>query len=211
MTGTFSTTRGSLAEMDPFATGTGTFTTTLTAGEPQSSDAMGVASGYEGTMEGGADAAVSGQAQVLVVGSFPDGKVRALSDVRLQWDPDHDPSSAPVARRAIQLGLRGAMLRRFADEWTVGVEDISKLVAEQREVLRGRGARELVIPREEVYWPADADGARRVGIERWVVHEAIDPLLGLDPAAGGTSRLAPVAKPAAAGGGLRGPGSITGF
>ncbi|KYF81889.1 hypothetical protein BE11_14745 [Sorangium cellulosum] len=78
MAGTFSTTWGSLAEMNPFATGTGTFTTTLTAGEPQSSDAMGVASGYEGTLEGGADAAVSGQAQIMVVGSFPDGKVRAL-------------------------------------------------------------------------------------------------------------------------------------
>jgi hypothetical protein len=38
------------------------------------------------------------------------------SDVRLQWDPDHPPSGAPVARRAIQLGLRGAMLRRFAED-----------------------------------------------------------------------------------------------
>ncbi len=88
------------------------------------------------------------------------------SDVRLQWDPDHHPSGAPVARRAIQLGLRGAMLRRFAEEWTVGVEDISELVAEQREALRGRGAGGLVIPREEVYWPAEAEGARQAGIER---------------------------------------------
>lgn len=89
------------------------------------------------------------------------------SDVRLQWDPDHHPSGAPVARRAIQLGLRGAMLRRFAEEWTVGVEDISELVAAQREVLRGRGAGQIEIPREEVYWPTAAEAARRVGIERW--------------------------------------------
>ncbi|WP_437570404.1 DUF4291 domain-containing protein [Sorangium sp. So ce542] len=89
------------------------------------------------------------------------------SDVRLQWDPDHHPSGAPVERRAIQLGLRGAALRRFAEEWTVGVEDISELVAEQREALRGRGTSGLVIPREEVYWPAEAEGARRVGLERW--------------------------------------------
>ena len=34
----------------------------------------------------------------------------ANSDVRLQWDPDHDPSGAPVERRAIQLGLRGDVL-----------------------------------------------------------------------------------------------------
>ncbi len=31
----------------------------------------------------------------------------AGSDVRMQWDPDHDPSGKPVDRRAIQLGLRG--------------------------------------------------------------------------------------------------------
>ncbi len=89
------------------------------------------------------------------------------SDVRLQWDPDHHLSGAPVARRAIQLGLRGAMLRRFAEEWTVGVEDISELVAAQREVLRGRGAGQIEIPLEEVYWPTAAEAARRVGIERW--------------------------------------------
>src|SRR5437899_649854 len=28
------------------------------------------------------------------------------SDVRVQWDPDHDPSGAPQPRRAVQLGLR---------------------------------------------------------------------------------------------------------
>ncbi|WP_104986685.1 DUF4291 domain-containing protein [Sorangium cellulosum] len=86
------------------------------------------------------------------------------SDVRLQWDPDHHPSGAPVARRAIQLGLRGETLRRFAEEWTVGVEDISGFVAEQRDVVRrDRGA--LWTPREEVYRPGDAEIARRVEIE----------------------------------------------
>src|SRR5579885_1065943 len=36
----------------------------------------------------------------------------AGSDVRLQWDPDHDPAGRPVERRAIQLGLRGGVLAR---------------------------------------------------------------------------------------------------
>src|SRR6516164_7944213 len=34
----------------------------------------------------------------------------ARSDVRLQFDPDHSPSGAPIERRAIQLGLRGEVL-----------------------------------------------------------------------------------------------------
>lgn len=38
------------------------------------------------------------------------------SPVRLQWDPDHGPSGTPVERRAIQLGLRGEVLARFARE-----------------------------------------------------------------------------------------------
>src|SRR5258708_36352853 len=38
------------------------------------------------------------------------------SSVRLQWDPDHDPSGKPLERRAIQLGLRDEILARYARE-----------------------------------------------------------------------------------------------
>jgi hypothetical protein len=73
----------------------------------------------------------------------------ARSEVRLQWDPDHDPAGAPVARRAVQLGLRGTFLRRYAREWIVGIEDISPFVAEQRDNVRRAG--DLVTPTERVY------------------------------------------------------------
>ena len=53
----------------------------------------------------------------------------AGSDVRLQWDPDHGPSGNPVERRAIQLGLRGDVLARYAKEWLLEIEDISEFVA----------------------------------------------------------------------------------
>lgn len=83
------------------------------------------------------------------------------SDVRLQWDPDHDPGGAPLARRAIQLGLRGETLRSFVGEWTIEVEDISAFVAPQRE----RRGDALVTPRERVYPVADAEVAKRLGID----------------------------------------------
>lgn len=38
------------------------------------------------------------------------------SQVRVQWDPDHDPSGAPLPCRAIQPGLRGEVLARYARE-----------------------------------------------------------------------------------------------
>jgi hypothetical protein len=75
----------------------------------------------------------------------------AASQVRLQWDPDHDPSGAPVSRRAIQLGLRGDALSRYGHEWIVAIEDISDFVALQRE-RRDRHSRGLLeLPRETVY------------------------------------------------------------
>jgi hypothetical protein len=79
------------------------------------------------------------------------------SDVRLQWDPDHGPSGAPLERRAVQLGLRGEVLARYAREWIAHLDDVSPLVAAGREQLR-RGE-PLVTPREDVYPLTDAGRA----------------------------------------------------
>ena len=51
------------------------------------------------------------------------------SDVRLQWDPDHQPSGAKLDRRAIQLGLRGGVLEGFGRRELVEVIDLSGFVA----------------------------------------------------------------------------------
>jgi hypothetical protein len=82
----------------------------------------------------------------------------------LQWDPDHDPSGAPVARRAIQLGLRGAPLQRYAREWILSIEDMTPFVHEQREnAARGRW-QQLRTPTERVYPISDLDAASRIGL-----------------------------------------------
>jgi hypothetical protein len=70
------------------------------------------------------------------------------SDVRLQWDPDHDPAGRPVTRRAVQLGLRGRVLAAYAKDWIRRIEDITELVHEQR-ARRDRG--DLETPVEHVY------------------------------------------------------------
>lgn len=85
----------------------------------------------------------------------------ASSDVRLQWDPDHDPSGAPLERRAVQLGLRGPVLASYAKPWIARIEDVSPLVAAGREQLR-RGE-PLVTPREDVY-PVTAEGRVALGM-----------------------------------------------
>lgn len=87
----------------------------------------------------------------------------AGSDVRLQWDPDHGPSGNPVDRRAIQLGLRGDVLARYAKDWLLGIEDISDFVAEQRANAAAPYER-LNTPREDVYPVADTEVAARLGV-----------------------------------------------
>lgn len=87
----------------------------------------------------------------------------AESDVRLQWDPDHDPQGRPLERRAIQLGLRGETLVHYTREWIVSVEDVSAFVSEQREQL-AREPEALSIPTERPYPVADPQVARRLGL-----------------------------------------------
>lgn len=92
---------------------------------------------------------------------------RALqfSDVRLQWDPDHDPLGNKVARRAIQLGLRGETLEKYAQEWILEIEDISSFVAEQKEYIQAGRWTELLLPKEEIYFIKDKAIAEKVGID----------------------------------------------
>jgi hypothetical protein len=86
----------------------------------------------------------------------------ANSDVRLQWDPDHDPTGRPLERRAIQLGLRGEALRRYGTTELLSVTDITDFVAEQRAHING-DLSSLRVPQEQVYQPVFA--AARVGLD----------------------------------------------
>jgi hypothetical protein len=79
----------------------------------------------------------------------------AQSDVRLQFDPDHDPHGNPVRRRAIQLGLRVGVLARYAREWIVEIQDVSEFVREQHGHVVAATLDRLITPREEVYPVAD--------------------------------------------------------
>ena len=88
----------------------------------------------------------------------------AASPVRLQWDPDHDPSGAPMERRAIQLGLRGDTLACYAREWIVRIEDVSAFVEGQRAHAHPADYSRLTTPHETVYPVQDADTALKLGL-----------------------------------------------
>lgn len=88
----------------------------------------------------------------------------AASDVRLQWDPDHGPRGDKSDRRAIQLGLRAEMLRRFGQEEILSIEDITPWVISQRDGLTN-GFEALQTPIERRYCPLHPSAAIAIGLD----------------------------------------------
>ncbi|WP_257001639.1 DUF4291 domain-containing protein, partial [Streptomyces albidoflavus] len=84
------------------------------------------------------------------------------SPARVQWDPERDWRLQPLPYRALQLGLSGEAVRRYADEWLVSVVDVTGLAhasdaADARIGVDLRGAR--VVRGEGT---AERDGGRRL-------------------------------------------------
>jgi len=72
------------------------------------------------------------------------------TEVRLQWDPDHDPFGNKQERKAIQLGLKGKILKQFCTEWILKIEDITDFVKTEYEKVKANSVSELTIPYEEI-------------------------------------------------------------
>lgn len=86
------------------------------------------------------------------------------TEVRLQWDPDHDPFGNKAERKAIQLGMKGELLKKFCTEWVVKIEDITGFVKEGYHQLKN--INDLVVPFEEVIALNDMELEQRIGISK---------------------------------------------
>ncbi|MFF4017478.1 DUF4291 domain-containing protein [Streptomyces sp. NPDC001843] len=77
---------------------------------------------------------------------------------RVQWDPERDLRLQPLPYRSLQLGLSGEAVRRYADEWTVSIRDVTPLATEIRARV-GDGdleAASRLLPEERPYPAEDA-------------------------------------------------------
>ncbi|MDO1451679.1 DUF4291 domain-containing protein [Rhodocytophaga aerolata] len=92
-------------------------------------------------------------------------KALAESEVRLQWDPDHDPYGNRLERKAIQLGLRGTVLKKFATEWLYQIEDITDWVKLEGAKVQANTIEELTVAYEQIYPLTDHSLAERIGIK----------------------------------------------
>jgi hypothetical protein len=91
-------------------------------------------------------------------------KAIATSDVRLQWDPDHNPRGDRLERRAIQLGLQRSAAVNYSREWILGIEDISEFVEEQRQQVISGNYDALLTPSECAYEVGDRSVGDRLQI-----------------------------------------------
>ena len=86
------------------------------------------------------------------------------TDVRLQWDPDHDPFGNKEKRKAIQVGMKGEILRNFCTEWISKIEDISDFVKIEHAKVLQNNLNELNVPFEQVLCLDDPEIEKRIGV-----------------------------------------------
>lgn len=79
------------------------------------------------------------------------------SEVRLQWDPNHDPHGHKRDRKAIQIGIKGEALVTFNNKTILEVSDITDFVTKQRIYLEHNQLQHLEVPIETVYIPKRTD------------------------------------------------------
>lgn len=88
---------------------------------------------------------------------------KAATPVRVQWDPDRSLTGERLTRRAIQIGLSGAAVHRYADDWIRSINDITATVHDVEQLIRAGLTAEAAerLPAERDY-PLDPALAARI-------------------------------------------------
>ncbi|MFF0322417.1 DUF4291 domain-containing protein [Nonomuraea angiospora] len=73
------------------------------------------------------------------------------SPVRIQWDPERGVRHQALPYRSIQVGLSGEAVRRYVDEWTLAITDITDRVREVRAAVVARMDVSGLLPVERPY------------------------------------------------------------
>jgi Domain of unknown function (DUF4291) len=82
-------------------------------------------------------------------------RLRASSPVRIQWDPERDLLSRPLAHRAIQIGLSAAATRLYVQRWIQRLADVTPLAHHIHALVMAQRWAEAkaALPRETAYPP----------------------------------------------------------
>jgi hypothetical protein len=85
------------------------------------------------------------------------------ADVHVQWDPERTLRGAALNQYSIQVGIGRALIRTYAEEWVVGLTDLTPTVHRMAALVRaGRHAdAQRLLPPERPY-PLPSPIARRI-------------------------------------------------
>lgn len=73
------------------------------------------------------------------------------SDIICQWDPARDVNGTKLEESTIQLGIRGEILNRYINEWTIKISDVTEMVITMRNEKLGNEFNGRLLPVEEEY------------------------------------------------------------
>jgi hypothetical protein len=92
-------------------------------------------------------------------------QMKAISPVRIQFDPDRTVNMEPLSQRAIQIGLSGEAVQHYVKKWITKITDITNFSKNLHKlILSGNtDAYFSMVPREEIY-PLDWNISKRLGI-----------------------------------------------
>jgi hypothetical protein len=85
------------------------------------------------------------------------------ASVHVQWDPERSLRGAALNHYSIQVGVGRALIRAYAEDWVVGLTDLTPTVHKIATLVRaGQTAKaQRLLPPERPY-PLDANIARRI-------------------------------------------------
>mgnify|MGYP001793209386 FL=1 len=73
------------------------------------------------------------------------------SEVRYQWDPDRDLSLRRLEHRALQLGIRGSVVKKYVNNWILEIEEVTQLARDIQNVVKSKSKHLPEIPEEKAY------------------------------------------------------------
>lgn len=73
------------------------------------------------------------------------------SEVRYQWDPDRDLSLKKLEHRALQLGIRGSVVKKYVNSWIISIEDVTELAHSIKTGVNNQLKELPVVPPEYIY------------------------------------------------------------
>jgi hypothetical protein len=111
-----------------------------------------------------------------LIGTKEDWRARLeASDVRVQWDPDHDAHGANLKRRAVQIGIKGETLQKFNNEYIRSITDITDFVNQQKKELDSNG--ECFMVMEERIIEVDEDVKEQYSIPKTFISPFVQGLI----------------------------------